>query len=544
MDSTTYTDRDMYDMIYNGFGIEQYNDTQFYMDVYKDPVRIRQWNSYKNDDALIKWQNDNLFVKFAWQNIDRHIPNSLLDEGYFPVSVADTVFMTELNFPRKQKVDNRDFTVGWRDRWSNFEYGVTVNYFDQNKRYISLIPDSLKSKPRFAVALTQWSRYESDKLSIQGDAEYKLGNRQIIELMANYSNEHLSVYGFCIRDGDCSTIYYTVAYRTEYEQRLINVQLQDTITLDNSNSFWLTLSAKYNYSRIFSPRPSVFDPNHVSTFVDINQTNSKYSWQAALKKTFGDIFTLRATYGTYYRLLNLYEIAGDGAGIIPFPDDSKRPTFPEPEEGTQFDISAILDTRLLGSDSRFQVTYFRRDSKKMLQLYQMAYDYMSYTNSVEGKVHGVELEINMAWEKFDIFISATKLGSSLQRRDDTWTLRPQYRNQKIRLAHVPKEEVHVRINIRPFEFISLFSELQYTGEMYTDSWYHKGNSYEAMTVVGFGAKVQLPYGLQVVVGVNDFFNKGPEQRIIIRDELFVVPDRNVRYPSQGRTIYATATYNY
>ena len=37
------------------------------------------------------------------------------------------------------------------------------------------------------------------------------------------------------------------------------------------------------------------------------------TWQLAVKKEINDNLTLRATGGTYYRLLNLYEIVGDGA---------------------------------------------------------------------------------------------------------------------------------------------------------------------------------------------------------------------------------------
>ncbi|MCP6658116.1 hypothetical protein NL521_29725, partial [Klebsiella pneumoniae] len=73
----------------------------------------------------------------------------------------------------------------------------------------------------------------------------------------------------------------------------------------------------------------------------------------ALKKQVSDNLTLRSTYGTYYRLLNLYEIAGDGGSIMPAPIASnnqfQRLNFPRPEEGRQCDISAIWDGRLFGA---------------------------------------------------------------------------------------------------------------------------------------------------------------------------------------------------
>lgn len=100
------------------------------------------------------------------------------------------------------------------------------------------------------------------------------------------------------------------------------------------------------------------------------QTDQKVTWQLALKKQFNDHFIMRATAGTYYRLLNMYEIAGDGAGILPMPnvggDDC---VFPRPEERSQWDVSAIWDGKWLGADTaKFQLSYFGRDSKNMLQL--------------------------------------------------------------------------------------------------------------------------------------------------------------------------------
>ena len=81
------------------------------------------------------------------------------------------------------------------------------------------------------------------------------------------------------------------------------------------------------------------------------QTDGKATWQLALKKKVNDELTLRATGGTYYRLLNMYEIAGDGAGILPMPNihsNGTQSVFPQPEEGTQWDLSAIWDKTRAG----------------------------------------------------------------------------------------------------------------------------------------------------------------------------------------------------
>lgn len=113
------------------------------------------------------------------------------------------------------------------------------------------------------------------------------------------------------------------------------------------------------------------DPQHIKWLGQTDeQTDDKVTWQLALKKQFNDHFTMRATGGTYYRLLNMYEIAGDGAGILPMPNvGGTASVFPMPEEGKQWDISAIWDGKWLGTDTaKFQLTYFGRDSKRLLQL--------------------------------------------------------------------------------------------------------------------------------------------------------------------------------
>lgn len=76
-------------------------------------------------------------------------------------------------------------------------------------------------------------------------------------------------------------------------------------------------SVRYNRSTILG-RSDRYDekndPQHIKWLGQTDeQTDDKVTWQLALKKQFNDHFTMRATGGTYYRLLNMYEIAGDGA---------------------------------------------------------------------------------------------------------------------------------------------------------------------------------------------------------------------------------------
>ncbi|MDR2408634.1 MAG: TonB-dependent receptor plug domain-containing protein, partial [Bacteroidales bacterium] len=453
----------------SGFtNLELYNHRVSFL---KDPIRRRLYNAYKNNDAVIKWQNDNFYFKFAWKDINRNMPNGLVPNGAGGSWMfIDSSQLSEFNYSRKQYLTDRDFTFGWRKQFSNLEVGLRVNYLSQDKRYVTLFPDPTSIPAwRYRGALRQWSRYESKRYGFQVDGVYKLGERNLIEFLANISNEELLIFG----NGMGQEEHYTgdaITYRPHYDQKIINVQIQDTLTLDNNSTFFLTGSIKFNLSRIFSARPYEID-YHAWNNTDITQTDSKYTWQVALKKIFGDIFTLRATYGTYFRLLNLYEIAGDGAGILPQTTRTSYDlVFPRPEEGTQFDISAILQSKILNADSKIQFTFFRKHSKKVLQLWLVAFDYFSYTNSMDAKIRGFEIEASIVWSKVDIFITATKLKTRLVRRNDHWAAWHDDLDDVIHQTYLPEEQAHARINIRPFTFISLYADLNFTGEMYVNEY--------------------------------------------------------------------------
>src|SRR3712207_7797777 len=100
-------------------------------------------------------------------------------------------------------------------------------------------------------------------------------------------------------------------WRNYYEQEIFNAQLQDTITLNRKGDLWLTPSIRYNRSTILG-RSERYDkkkdPQKWKFFSrEDKQTDDKVTWQVAIKKQFNEHFTLRATGGTYYRLLNRSE---------------------------------------------------------------------------------------------------------------------------------------------------------------------------------------------------------------------------------------------
>ena len=273
------------------------------------------------------------------------------------------------------------------------------------------------------------------------------------------------------------------------------------------------------------------------------------TWQLALKKQFNDHFTLRATGGTYYRLLNMYEIAGDGAGILPMPNvGGSASVFPMPEEGKQWDISAIWDGKWLGADTaKFQITYFGRDSKRLLQLSSWNSFFFVYNNAASGKVNGVELQADLSWQKWDVNLQAAYTDPSNVLYDLSAIPGQQEWNKDGKIEGVmtyqPKWEGTARFTYRPDKNWSLFTQMRHVGKVTTDAiplttgalpWQ------SSLTTMDVGVKYKINKSLQVAVGCNDVLNKAND--MYLRTTYSEM--RNILYPIQGRTYYATLQYTY
>lgn len=523
-------------------------------DLSNDNTRWRKNNDYKNTDAIIKWQDDHWLVKGSWKKIDRGLPRGL---PWSTLESAGTVMDLPGQFERKrQELTTKDLLVGRRDTSSNLEWGWQVNYFDQDKRYSN--PDHGAGGNE--KVLQKWSTYDSRRLGGAIDGTYKAGNNHMLEFLANWSKEEMKINGNRMDKHDFdSDTSNAERFRTYYEQTLFNLQLQDTITLNQAADFWLTPSIRYNYSKVMGQaagnKENPIDKNHIWVKKEDSQVNDKVTWQVALKKQVDDHLTLRSTYGTYYRLLNLYEIAGDGAGIMPRPNTGEGPgrgsvdgsKFPIPEEGTQWDLSAIWDGRLLGAaSSKVQLTYFGRDSKNMLQLYRFGLDFWSYTNAREGQANGVELQGDFHWDKWDMNLAGTYMHTRQQVKfnkpdshtGDTYFDMPQ--------LYAPKWEGSARLTYRPDNRLAIFGEVKYIDEMYSsqEDW---NKIQSSMTTVGLGAKYKMTKDCQLTVGVNDLFDKGPEMRITDKaysDISASLKNSLLEYPLQGRTYYMTLQYKY
>ena len=545
--------------------------------------RHRKYNDRKNISSLIKWQNDNWMVKASYNHINRHLPDSLwgMEQVAFNgwnTGVGTDVYDHFFADSRKQTMDTYDLMLQNRQQHGRLEWGWFVDYQHQKKKYnaehklyypwdengndIPELSNSSEAATWKNSVLRGWSQYNSNKYNLQMDGSYKLSERQILEFQANYSYEKMNIDGHNMyRALNTKELWEWLAptwrVRNRYEQKILNIQLQDTITLDKKASWFLTPSWRFNSSTIvgysdsknFSDNPDN-SANAIKWFHPRDsQRDRKGTWQLALKKNVNDNLTFRMTGGTYYRLLNMYEIAGDGAGILPMPHKGwDTAAFPQPEYGKQFDFSTLWNGKFGKSDAYVTLTYFWRDTQRMLQLRRMAKDFFCYTNDSKGKVHGFELQSGLKWDHFSVDLEATytnthamaKTDKNIPGGDDEW--------YESRATYQPEWEGNVRLSWFPSPKFTLFSEAHYIGKFYTYTLhgiaskdkFDLGCPTPSTTVVNAGIKLQPNKAWQFTLGCNDIFNQNPKQKILIGDDVYINP----ACPLQGRTYYATIHYEF
>jgi vitamin B12 transporter len=523
--------------------------------------RWRRYNDYKNTDVITKWQNNHWTVKGTWKQVLRHLPRAIDGDSYI-----DTDALYYGMAKTRQNLIDKEMLVSWRNQAGRLDWGWTVDYLDQQKRYRcenweeldALNPNTVYSQTPFR----KWSAYNSHKWNGGIDGTYHAGDRNLIEFYANYSDETMRVRGSGVTENLLKGFEYYNRYRTHYTQKMTNIQVQDTITLDDKGTLWISPSIRYNRVRTHSNPTMAYiyakEEGRPSTgmYEAITQNNHKTTWQIALKKQVNDRLTLRTTGGTYYRMLNLYEIAGDGGGIMPASLNNEK-QFAKPEEGKQYDISAIWDGPVLGARTgKIQVTYFYRDSTNLLQLYRWGLDYWSYTNTLNGHSKGVELQIDQSWKKWDFSAGGTYLRlDAMNQMPDHVRSGPNY-PYPVHQTYTPDWEGYLRLAYHPGNSVTLFGQVNYTGKMYTSPSMVSAQNptvsetrQDSLTTVGLGGKYRFPSGVQLTVGCNDIFNHGPKvmQRYIhvssnsdVKNNQEEMPD----YPIQGRTWYATMQYNF
>ena len=537
--------------------------------------RHRKYNDRKNISSLIKWQNDNWMVKASYDHINRHLPDStwglesVADNGHdigFGTDTFDSVWADS----KKQTLDTYNMMLQNRQQNGRLEWGWFVDYQHQKKKYraenklnypwdeegnyVNWGNSASDNFWKYSV-LRAWSEYTSNKYNLQMDGSYKLSDRQILEFQANYSYEKLNIDGSNMAavlknfTEESFGLWTSWQIRNRFEQKILNLQVQDTITLDKKATWFLTPSWRFNSSTIIghSDSPNFYEKPDGSSHAfrwfhpRDSQRDRKGTWQLALKKNVNDNLTFRMTGGTYYRLLNMYEIAGDGAGILPMPTDTwEKASFPRPEYGKQFDFSTLWNGKFLKSDAYATLTYFWRDTDRMLQLRRKSKDFWCYTNDSRGKVHGIELQSGLKWKHVSLDLDATytkikaqqKIDSHIPGGDGEWF--------DVNATYQPKWESNLRLSYFPSPKFTIFGEAHYTDSYYTYMDMDLGCPTPSVTVVNAGIKLKPNKSWQLTFGCNDIFNRNPKMKISVGDNLYV----NSQYPLQGRTYYASIRYEF
>lgn len=542
--------------------IKQIEEYKKRAEAVKEHYRRRKANDYKNMDIILKWQNEHWMAKATWKRIKRHFPFPY-NPNYGNLKFTDTDHFANnplsIFYHRNQKITTKEFLVGRRDSIGNLEWGWSINYLDQNKYYYV---DDWEWLEKNSGALLNsyrpnslWSRYDTNRWGAKIDGSYKLGNRHMIEFMVNGSKEKMNIDGWRMKSLDSHSADTRDRWRNYYEQKILNVQIQDTITLNQKGDLWLTPSLRYNRSTILG-RSERYDkkkdPQKWKFFDrEDKQTDDKVTWQLAIKKQFTENFTMRATGGTYYRLLNMYEIAGDGAGIIPMPNIKGvgEHIFPMPEEGKQWDVSAIWNGAMLGAEhAKIELTYFGRDSKRILELGSWNHFFFVYTNAVSAQVHGGELQADLSWKKWDLHLQATYTrprnvvrDSSALPESDFWK---NHGVLKGYLTYQPRWEGTARFTYRPNHRLSIFAQFRYVGEMITSRIPLATGDYRfqsSLSTWDLGIKCKVTDNFQLAFGVNDIFNKACDMYQAYKSGTDYA---NIQYPIQGRSYYVTFQYKF
>lgn len=576
-----------------------------------DAERHRMDNDRKNISTIIKWQNARWMVKGSYQYLNRHLP-----ERIDPYDDYADLYRGTLGVKR-QTLKTLDLMVQNRNQNGNLEWGWFIDYQKQKKHFqredYDKSEDALYAS-LFRALFGQWSEFDSKKYNIQIDGTYKLSDRQMLDFQANYSHERMDIDGNGMSDilkkfgkseyagfdwYDKSSAFQV---RNAMEQNILNLQLQDTITLDKKGTWFLTPALRYNQSKLIgrSESPNFYDkPGGWSASFPLNpvdtQIDGKGTWQLALKKVVNDNLTFRMAGGTYYRLLNLYEIMGDGCSITPMPGvnfeklkknrdlrdqaikEGRDPKtiivedaaeFAHPESGSQFELSTLWQGKMKHGTAHANLTYFWRTIDNMLTLGRTTYYGWSYRNNVSGKAHGFELQTGLSGKHLSLDLELTYLhGKGTEK-----IIEPGFNGRKILgtysfpIPYQPEWEGNLRLSWFPNKKVTMFGEIHFQTNYITE----RSNSVDGIStirtdegkeisfetyapfatidsaglftvfscaIINVGIKLQPSKVLSMAFGVNDLLDQNSGHWKGSDDY-----GGCIEYPLPGRNYYATIRY--
>ena len=495
--------------------------------------RKRQNNGYENHNLFAKWQDDNWFVKLDYLNNSTERPATAsrsyadLTSEWLP-AILDSEWVRAM---RNSTVDTEklDFSLGRRQTHKNLDWGWKVAAMRQEKT--TLYTRAITAGQRH----TGTNIFKNTALEATLDGSWRPSDRHLIDFMFTARKETMKV-GFEQHDQWSSAHAQDFGrfFVPKYNMRDYYFQVQDTIKLDDSGSFTYTPLARAQKSEIGAP-------------VD-NAESWLYSYSHGLKKSYSN-WTLRGTYGSYYKTPSWYEVFGDGANVQNrwFYHRYNSTWSPElyAEYGKSWDISANWTGKVAKTDADITLTYFNRHSENLLATqFDPMYGAVWYINYGKGKINGIELDAKFQWRRFDLSLGVTWQDSLITKghtRDMTNTSNASgIEGQPFPLT--PEHQFNVRLDYRfPKDKLSVFGEYHYISD---NNWYSGSGNRSYYTELGMfnvGMKYRFNPKFNMNLGINDIANEGPKQR---HYSAGMNDKYNAPYPQQGRTYYFTLEHSF
>ena len=485
----------------------------------------RRSNGYRNEDGMVKWQDDHWTVKAAWKQLHEELPR--------PVNSLDPLFNKQIYnnyikglYDAERDIDQKEFQIGRQDTVGSLDWGWKLYYLDSEKTYraIGLLRDGKTENEYKNYPGQLWSDFHSKKWGGNLNTALQMGSNHLVEMNFDYSRETMDANGSNWTSFDDIMALLRRQFIREYKIQEYHLTLQDTVTLNQAGDFKLTPVLRA-------------DRVVMDTMADSDK-KWQYSGAAALQKQLNSHWGLKTSWGTYNRHPNFYELFGDGATLKPnkeaarFFDLAGDGTW---ETGHQFDFSINWQGELAKADTDTALTWFQRRSKNQFALWQPAVPNApaTYFPMDDARVHGLELTHNMKWDRLNLSLAGTWQESEYTGNN----MGGNYNGMKSHISYTPEWVWNARLDyLLPGDKLNLFTEYTYTDKQFLGAPENTRRYMQAFATVDIGLKYAFDRSWKLSAGVNDLFDKGYQIRSSENSTL--------AYPLAGRMYYATMEYKF
>jgi outer membrane cobalamin receptor len=471
------------------------NDNATPENLFDDYDAHRLNNGFDRYNVIFKWEKNGFAFRSEWQKRYQELPlsapgndklsktsrTSSTKKPTKPIEPTEPPEPPESSeIPRtsgaKLTTEQLNLQLVKRFRVGEVDMGISVAWLDQNKEF---------EDPNMSIGSIKWNEYLTRRLSFGYNAAFKAGGRNLIEFIANYSDESL--------EGKLNGMKAS-SYQT-------NLVLQDTINIDAAGTILLSPLIRWNKA----------------------DDDDELTWNIALSKQFRENLFLRTSYGSYVRIPNLYEKYGDG-GIL------RASPLIKWERGKQWDIGFVWTGKALGGESRLGVTYFDRNADDLIEFVMFGPYIASYRNIGKASAKGVEFEAAWSSDTLTAEISAAYINSENLTNDYRYGMQ---------LPNSPQWSLFARLDKKLTDKLNIFADVNYVSRNYLD--YAQYISYQSLTTVGLGMKYKISENATLFARVNDLFDNGSNTQFI-----HTLTDKSTLawYPYEGRSFHLSLQWKF